>query len=349
MPDARADVYTTAFDAHGGPDGRAVTLMDFSVNANPFGPPEALLATLNQVDVSVYPDPTSRLACEAIAARHGVSTSNVLLGNGTAELIHRVAACYLQPGTRVLVVVPTFGEYARASALYGARVVRVNAYGGVTPDVQVVLDAIKQVSPTLVWVCQPNNPTGHAWTPDALDALAAACAQQDSLLCVDAAYLSMSTLDPYVPAHALQLRSLTKSFCVPGLRVGYALASKDVTHALARVAAPWQASAHAQHAARWAMTDAADSFLTQTIPALLKERDRFLMNVQTTGMTLSKGHSSYFLLHVTNAAKFKQQAELAGFRVRDCSSFGLPKRVRIATRLPAQNDAFVAFLQAQVS
>ena len=346
MPEPRAPVPQTPFDPHGGPDGHTgEALLDFSVNSNPFGPPPELLATLSEVEVSTYPDPAARLARAALAEHHALEFERIVMGNGAAELIHRVAAVYLTPGSRVVVAAPSFGEYARASTLYGAEVTEVEVYAG-SPAATTLAEAVERYSPTLVWLCHPNNPTGHAWTQEGLAVVAAACEQVDALLCIDAAYLRLSELDvvaPVLPANALHLHSLTKSFCVPGLRVGYAVAPQRVAEALRRIAAPWQASAHAQRAAHWAVSAAGERFLARTVPELLALSGRFRERIRALGVEVGESYTPYFLVEVGSAQGFKAAAGAAGFRVRDASSFGLPRHIRVATRRPADNEQLLAW------
>lgn len=337
MPEPRAAVLTTPFNEHGGPDGRGKALLDFSVNSNPFGPPPALLNYLEDVDLSSYPDPTSREARAALAYYHGVDPERVVMGNGTAELIHRIAACYLQPGKRVVVATPSFGEYARASRLYGAEVKKVNCYDGKHPDVSKLIESVRKLKPTLVWLCHPTNPTGHAWTPEQLGEVATVCLEEYALLCLDAAYLSLSEIDTNLPESALQFYSLTKSFCIPGLRVGYVVAPLEVAQALRRVAAPWQASTHAQRAACWAIAKEGQTFLAESVPRLLEHRTGFQNDLRTLGVSVLTTQTSFFLCEVGNAPALKKEAEHSGFRVRDCSSFAMPKHIRLATRLPEEN------------
>ena len=260
------------------------------------------------------------------------------MGNGTAELIHRVAACYLEPGTRVIIASPTFGEYRRASALYGAEVAEVNCYWNEEPDVAPLIEAIRRLEPTLVWLCHPNNPTGHAWAKEALEELAEVCGGVNSLLCLDVAYLSLSSVQVEPPKTAVQFYSLTKSFCIPGLRVGYVVAPAGVTQALRRGAAPWQASSHAQQAVTWVVSEQGQAFLAKTVPQLLEHRTNFQTGLRALGVSVLPTHTSFFLCDVGDASAFKCEAEEAGFRVRDGSSFGLPHHIRLATRLPEENN-----------
>lgn len=351
MPDPRLSILRTPFDPHGGPDGSGQTLLDFSVNSNPFGPPAALLAELASVDVASYPDPTYQEARARAALYHHVAPACVTFGNGTAELIYRLAACYLQPGTKALVATPTFGEYARASRLNGASVVAVEVYTDwPSPDEAALIAAIARERPTLVWLCHPNNPSGHAWHPDQLAEVARACLEHDALLAIDAAYLALSEVtETHLTESAVRLYSLTKVFGVPGVRAGYALAEEAVSQVLQRAAPPWQLSAHAEAAARWALTEEGEAFRRATVPSVLALRRALQAKLRALGYPVTESCTGFFLLQVADAAAFKAQAAAAGFRVRDCTSFGLQRHVRLAAQRPEANAALLSWLGSKPS
>ena len=343
LPEPKAAILNTPFDAHGGPDGRAGTLLDFSVNSNPFGPPEALCDALQEVDVSSYPDPTSDRAKHVAMTKHARDLSEITFGNGTADLIHRLAACYLSRGTTALVATPTFGEYARAARLQGAEVVEVEVFGSWSD--LVLTAAIENHRPTLVFVCHPNNPTGHAWTAPQLHDLAGVCAKQGALLVLDLAYLDLSDVPgTALPERAVHLYSLTKNFAVPGVRVGYVVAPAEVIRVLERCAPPWQTSAHAQAAAAWALSRRGEAFLSTSVPAVLAARKAFRAGLRALNIRIWETRTTFFLCEVGDARAFKREAERAGFRVRDASSFGLPRHIRLATRRPEENARFLAWL-----
>ena len=330
------------YAAHGGPDGTPVNL-DFSVNSNPFGPPLALLTHLSRVEVSSYPDPTYPEARTAVAQYHDVPLEQVVLG-GAAELIYRLSACYLNPGRRVLVASPSFGEYARAAHLYGASVSHCDVYArDVDPVVDTLITAIQDTRPTLVWLCQPNNPTGHAWSAKALAGVADACQECDALLVIDAAYLELSAATPDLPEYAVNLVPLTKTFNIAGLRAGYALAPPDVAEVLRRAAPPWPVSAPAAAAVTWCRTEG-QAFTGQTMPELLELCQTFQTGLHALGFQTWASTSSFFLVDVGNAADFTARAKMAGFRVRDGSSFGLPGCVRLAAQRQGDNEAFLRWL-----
>ena len=328
---------------HGGPDGYEVKL-DFSVNSNPFGPPRGLLEHLNTLDLSSYPDPAYPAAHTAVAHFHNVLPESVVLG-GAAELTYRLSACYLRAGRSVLVAAPGFGEYSRAARLYGAKVHECNVYSSNTePDADRFIRAVQETQPTLVWLAQPNNPTGHAWRTEALERVAAACREHDALLVIDAAYLELSHAAPDLPGDALVLVPLTKTFAVAGLRAGYALAPPEVAETLRRAAPPWSVSTPAAAAVVWCRSDEGRAFVGETVPELLELREVFQSGLRELGYEVWDTCSSFFLLEVGDARAFTARARDAGFRVRDASSFGLPTCVRLAAGRREDNETFLRWL-----
>lgn len=329
---------------HGGPDGSGERLLDFSVNSNPFGPPPGLLDYLREVDISSYPDPTYAEARTAAAGYHGVSPEHIVPG-GAAELIYRLCACYLNAGRTALAAAPTFGEYARAAQLHGAAVQLCPVYSsGTEPDAQLLIQAVRETRPTLVWVCHPNNPTGHAWSAEALAEIAAACQRRDALLVIDAAYLELSDATPNLPESAVTLCPLTKTFAIAGLRTGYAVCRAEVAEVLHRAAPPWPVSSPAAAAVSWCRSPAGTAFVVETVPELLRLRATFQTSLRRLGFAVWEGRSSFFLAQVGDAAAFAARAREAGFRVRDASSLGLPGCVRLAAQREADNATFLRWL-----
>ena len=332
---------------HGGPDGRLdlrEVKLDFSVNSNPFGPPKGLLEHLNTLNLSPYPDPTYPAAHAAVANHHSVLTESVVLG-GAAELTYRLSACYLKPGRSVLVAAPGFGEYSRAAQLYGAKVYECDVYSRNTePDADRLVRTIQETHPTLVWLAQPNNPTGHAWSAESLERVAAACREHDALLVIDAAYLELSRAAPNLPDDAAVLIPLTKTFAIAGLRAGYALAPPEVAETLRRAAPPWSVSTPAAAAVVWCRSDEGQAFVAETVPELLEFRLTFQNCLQKLGYEVWDTCSSFFLVEVGDAPAFTAQAREAGFRIRDASSFGLPTCVRLAAGLRGDNETFLRWL-----
>src|SRR5688572_15809964 len=156
---------------HGGPDFaelaalgiRPETLLDISVNKNPLGVSPRAMRALGLVEPSAYPDARCLRLRAGLAAAHDVHPDEVLVGNGSVELIWLLGQVYLGPDDDVVVVGPTFGEYEAAARRVGAHVTQIDATeaAGFRPNVGEIWEAIRRTEPRLVYLCNPNNPTGQ--------------------------------------------------------------------------------------------------------------------------------------------------------------------------------------------
>lgn len=258
---------------HGGASlvGRREVL-DFSVNINPLGPPASVLAVLRRElpAIACYPDPSCRALTERIAAEHSVTPDAVVIGNGSNELIYAIARAF-RP-RRVAVAEPTYTEYLRASLLVGAEVNHWLAEGD-----HFDFQPFDPEGADLVWLCNPNNPTGGLW-PSASRTLVPWIERHPrTLFVVDEAFMALCfwsfphQLPPadasLIPAlnrlsNLIVLRSLTKVYAIPGVRLGYAITSPDLGKALSQQLVPWSVNVLAQHAGLAALTDS--EYLVQT-------------------------------------------------------------------------------------
>ncbi|MDP2951686.1 MAG: aminotransferase class I/II-fold pyridoxal phosphate-dependent enzyme, partial [Chloroflexota bacterium] len=140
---------------------RADQVVDFSVNTNPFGPSPLVQEAISRVDLARYPDPEARALVRALAEKLGLPPAQVMVGNGSLEVLWLLALACLRPGDKALILGPTFGEYERASRLHGAQVLWLRAN---EKDFQLDLGAagelLRRERPRLTFLCQPNNPTG---------------------------------------------------------------------------------------------------------------------------------------------------------------------------------------------
>lgn len=342
-----------------GPAGGDV--IDFSASCNPLGASPAVGAALAALDVSRYPDNRATELREAVAsylvASHLVEGRQgepgglpppglhasfgpdwIAVGNGSVELMWLLAYAYLEPGDRTLVVGPTFGEYARACLIAGARVEELRAsedagFRWVAAD---IARAITRVRPKLAFLCNPNNPTGALLPAGGIQQLLAAC--DETLLVVDEAYLPFCDapveLMPLISSgRLLLLRSMTKDYGLAGLRLGYAVAPPEVVEDLNRVRPPWSVSAAAQAAGLAALSDG--SHLEAARRTVTESRAYLVRALSDLGLRVVPPTANFLLVKVGNGAVFRSALLVRGVCVRDCASFDLPEYVRIGVRTMA--------------
>ncbi|QFP76995.1 histidinol-phosphate transaminase [Deinococcus sp. AJ005] len=320
---------------HGGPTSAAFTGLDFSVNADPYGPNPALVQALREADHAHYPDPTYRAVRERLADWHGVSPSEVALAVGASDLLHRIVRAFLPTGGTLLSVRAPFGELARAAALNRAEV------SVTTPET--ILNKI-QPGVSLVYIGHPHNPTGHRHSEQQLQALAAACQSADALLIVDEAYA------PFLPtssvprtASVIRLLSPGKAHGLVGARPAYALGAPEVVARLDNLAPAWHVPAGT--AVVLAALPEAGDFLEQTLPRVRQEAEALATALRFLGPVERHG-TPYMVLEVGNAAAVAAGLLNLRIRVRDCASYGLPDRIRISTRRPQENVRLIQALKA---
>lgn len=325
----------------------AEEILDFSVNSNPYGPSPQVREALARTPVERYPDRAClelrRTLLATDLCHANVAFEEIVCGNGTTELIWAIARAYLHPGAKAAILEPTFGEYRVASQAAGAAIIeyRMTAETGFAYEGAAVTAWIAQEQPAVVWLCNPNNPTGGWITPAALTHLAEVCQQVQAVLVVDEAYWPL--LIPREPFSALDLlstsqdvplivlRSLTKDMALAGLRLGYAVAScESVARNIAAQIPPWSVNAYAQQAGIAALND--PTYLATTLAYLAKEHQACWHAFQKAGFQVLPSRTPFFLLAVEDAATIRQQLLLRHLLVRDCTSFGLPHHLRIAIR-----------------
>jgi len=321
-------------------------VIEFSENSNPFGPAPGVRRALAAVDPARYPDRECLALRQALAEQSGAAPAEIVVGNGAAELLWLVAFAFLERGDRVLILGPTFGEYGRMARLMGADVVewRADATTAFAVAPNAVARQIAAVQPKLVFLCNPNNPTGTVIDPAVVAAWATA--QPQTLFVVDEAYLAfvpgLRSLYTWRLPNVLIVRSLTKEYALAGLRLGYAVGPAALVAGLAQARVPWSVNAAAQAAGVAALADQAH--LRATLAALQEAKALFVAGLYTLGLAPLPSQTHYFLLNVGDGAAFRHQLFNHGLLVRDCASFGLPAYVRIATRKPVDNQTLLSHI-----
>jgi len=350
-PKPRPELHNVRLATHGGFHadewntlGRVI---DFSSNINPFGASPRVREAMTNVPIERHPDPDASELRDAIATRVNVSPEQVIVGNGSLELIRALAIAYIRAGDDVLIVAPTFGEYRVAVEVMGARVVefRTHAHDEFRVNVDALIARVVELQPRLAFICNPNNPTGAYGSRD--DIARVLDASPETLWVLDEAFVpfienAWASRDLIARENLIVMRSMTKEYALPGLRLGYALAQSEVIDALAKVRAPWSVNSFAQAAGRAVLAD--EKFLQDTLAQIHDEAKKLRASIENLGWRVMPSALHYFLVEVGDARAFRATLASRGLLVRDCTSFGLPEFVRIATRKPEENARLVEAL-----
>lgn len=329
--------------------------LDFSASINPLGMPESVrhAAQAALSGCVHYPDPFCRKLRAAIAQRENVTADQVFCGNGAADVLYRILlACKPK---KILLPVPTFGEYAQAAKLAGSEVVvfplqEQNSFDlteafwdAVTPEIDVVI------------LCNPNNPTGRIIPKWLVRKGMERCAEMGARLIIDTCFHDFSdepeeaSLTDCIAddANMILLRSFTKMYAIPGIRLGYCLsADTKLLESLYDMGAPWSVSVIAQACGVAAAQDTA--FPIQTRRYVAAQRAYLQDGLRALGFTVIPGQANYLLCKNESMPDLVQNMRKRGILLRSCSNFaGLNERwFRVAVRTEAENFVLLHTLQA---
>ena len=328
---------------HGGPDALGLPAHDLSTNANACGPYAPAVQALRVADARHYPDPAYTALTVQLAAWHGVAPARIVLAASGSEFIQRisVAVALQAPGARVWLPAHAYGDYARAAQAAG--LVRVD----------------HPTDAALLWACDPSSPLGqpHAGLADQVAAL-----RRGQALVLDQAYEPLRlagalALDAAAQDRVWRLVTPNKALGLTGVRAAYAIAPRGADAALlARLhalAPSWPVGAHGVALLQaWATVDAHD-WLQDCRATLRGWKARQIDLLQAAGWRVAPSAANFLVAAGADGAGVEGRFGLnplltalraQGIKLRDCASFGLPGRVRMAVVAPAVQDALMAAL-----
>lgn len=317
----RPDIERVAQVTHGGFHfAHPNDWLDFSSNVNPFGPSPRIWDAMRNAPIGQHPDPRATPLRDALAEIENIDPRCLIVGNGSIELIYHLAVAYLRADDRVLVVAPTFGEYVAACTIMGAQVVyhRVHPEDDFALDVEALLADVRACNPRLIFLCNPNNPTGKYLPRESVERILRAC--PDALVVLDQAFVrfvaeawdSRELLDF---DNLIILRSLTKDYALTGLRVGYAMAAPAVIDAIEKVQPPWSVNTLAQVATIAALHD--EKHLRDSLVALACAKQDLVETLTQLGMSVVPSQTNFFLMQIRSAIELTQRLREQKIVVRD--------------------------------
>ena len=284
-----------------------------------------------------YPEPEAFSLEAVIARKYDIPTECVLVTSGATEAIYLIAQSFsLQKESYTASILhPTFSEYEDACRMYG-----------IPP-----LSAYDATAHSILWLCNPNNPTGTVFSPAEIRQYA----QQFDYVIVDQSYEDytqapmLSPQDAATSRNILQLHSLTKTYAIPGLRIGYIIAPPSIIRLLRQYVRPWSVNALAIEAGKWLMEN--NMHVLPDLNAYLTETERLRQRLnQKPGIKAIETQTSFFLAQVTTHTATELKDYLATVHhilIRDASNFrGLtPHHFRISTQSPQENNQLVSAIE----
>jgi histidinol-phosphate aminotransferase len=330
------------------------SIVKLASNENPLGMPEsARLAMLAAVgDLGRYPDANGFALKAALSDRFGVPADWITLGNGSNDVLELAAHALVQPGESVVYSQYSFAVYALATQEVGARAIVVPArdHGH---DLDAMAAAIAPDT-RLVFLANPNNPTGTFAPAEALERFMAAV-PPSVVVVLDEAYNEYLRPEDRYDAtvwlrqypNLLISRTFSKAYGLAGLRVGYGFAQPELTDLLNRVRQPFNVNSMAQAAAIAALGD--QDFLARSYEVNRQGIERLQGAFAEMGLRFVPSFGNFVLVQVGNAPAVYEKLLRAGVIVRPVGNYGLPEWLRISVGLPAENEAFLKALRGALA
>ncbi|MDH5657975.1 MAG: aminotransferase class I/II-fold pyridoxal phosphate-dependent enzyme [Nitrosopumilus sp.] len=328
-------------------------VMDFSSNITPIGTPKLVKTILkkNIDNIQKYPDFSSSEVISNLTRYTKLDKPYLLVGNGAIEIIYNFCFAFLSKNIKVLIPVPTFQEYETAAKLNNCTISYFTTMN-ISENLDLFLSKIPKKG--CVFLCNPNNPTGKLLSKNQILIIIKTAKKLSSIVFVDECFIEMvpdsnQSVILYVKKYdnLFVLRSLTKSFGLPGIRIGYAAASKQMIKILQKIKIPWSVNSLAQDAANVALKN--KSHIKRSNYVIKKELN-YLMNAisKINGFNCYASTTNFILIKTKyNSTKLQQKLLKHKILIRDCKNFrGLDNHhIRIAVRSHKDNLKLVRTLE----
>lgn len=321
-------------------------------NENPLGPsPRAVDAVVRASgSMHLYPDASGYELKEALAKHHGVGHENIVLGNGSDEIIAMLGAVLLEPGTNIVTGAPTFVRYASAGQLAGAEVREVPLDSGWKHNLDAMASACDSGT-RMVFLANPHNPTGTVVEAGAVDRLRAEM-PDSALLVLDQAYFEYAegVIDQPDAAEMVRsglsvvgLRTFSKAYGLAGIRVGYAVVPEWIYDAIDRSRQPFDVNSLAQAAAIAALGDT--GHLARSREANLAGISRLVLGAESLGLKTVPSHANFVCIEVGGDDRVLfDQLLRRGVIVRPGTPLGMPGYLRVSVGTEEELDEFLSVL-----
>jgi threonine-phosphate decarboxylase len=332
-------------------------IIDFSISTNPLGAPETALESIRQHLnlIHHYPDPDPEWLLEALAKSTGVEPNNVVVGNGSTELIYLFNEVFLENGYEAVIPVPTFSEYKAAIERFGGNMlfIRCNPAKNFKLNLDELENSILKKT-RIIFLCNPNSPTGWLYEKDDALRIVKLAAEENVLVFLDEDYIDFVddgkrySMAEYVKEYnnLFVLRSLTKFFGLGGVRIGFGIGSPELVKTLKRVIMPWSVNSLAMFAAAEAVKD--EDFIKRSRLLVSKSRKEMqeLFKV-IPWLKVYPSETNFLLIEIIRedltSTQLAEGLAKKGLLIRDCEDFdGLNNRFfRVTVRRPEENRKLV--------
>ncbi len=324
-------------------------IIDFSSNINPFGIPDSVkVAAINSIKHSDrYPDINSRELVHALSAYENVPEDRIFVSNGAADAIFRISSS-LKPGNG-LVTAPAFSEYEQSLKAAGANIMYFNLYE--KNNFKITEEIINCINDevNIVFICNPNNPTGQITEKELLEKIIIRCKEVNAVIVIDECFMDfvehnekfsvIKLLDNY--NNLIVLKAFTKTFAIPGIRLGYCMSSNsDIINSLKSSGPPWNVSTIAQAAGAAAVKER--DYLDKSVIYIRNQRNYLIDELNKLNIKTYDSYANYIFFKIKDI-NLKEEMMKSNILIRSCSNYEnlTDDYYRIAVKTAEENQLFI--------
>lgn len=349
---------------HGGQAWRTEGIEDYSHNLNPFGPPDDIEEIIAGAiaDIGHYPDDSCQELKEALSRTFSVNENNIIIGAGSSEIIRNFPNAFMDIGDKVLMNRPSFAEYAQQCRVTGLDIL----YNELCEENDFRIDATSFLDNAYgvkaVYICNPNNPTGRVEPRDKIIEIVKACRDMGVLVFLDETLLELvpdhemiscaTCVDRY--ENLIVAGSLTKSFAIPGIRIGYGFASQPLIEEMDKVRMTWNVGQVEQTVAKVLVSEKMD-YVYKAAAMMAEESVHMRTELNAIGFPIGNVADSFFYFCSLKGlnlkgSEFQKRMLKENIMIRDCASFGdrFDDFVRFSVKDRERNDTFVKAVERSI-
>ncbi len=296
----------------------------------------------DELKLNLYPDGDSSLLRDEIGKYLNVDPNNIVAGNGSSEMIELVMKAFIDKGDIILSFIPTFSMYHIFSQIYSAKFIGINSNENFVQDVDVLIEEAKNIKPKIIFICNPNNPTGYLMNKYEIKKL---LNNTDSLVVVDEAYIEFAqgSMVEYISEYEnlIVLRTLSKAFGLAAIRVGYMVSNKHIIDIINKVKSPYNLNSISQYVGVKALREKEKMF--QYVEEVKKERKYLYNKLKKLPIEVYPSNGN-FIFFKSEVSKLDEKLNEKGILIRSFSK-DLENHYRVTVGNRWENEEFIKSLK----
>lgn len=296
----------------------------------------------DELKLNLYPDGDSSLLRDEIGKYLNVDPNNIVAGNGSSEMIELVMKAFIDKGDIILSFIPTFSMYHIFSQIYSAKFIGINSNENFVQDVDVLIEEAKNIKPKIIFICNPNNPTGYLMNKYEIKKL---LNNTDSLVVVDEAYIEFAqgSMVEYISEYEnlIVLRTLSKAFGLAAIRVGYMVSNKHIIDIINKVKSPYNLNSISQYVGVKALREKEKMF--QYVEEVKKERKYLYNKLKKFPIEVYPSNGN-FIFFKSEVSKLDEKLNEKGILIRSFSK-DLENHYRVTVGNRWENEEFIKSLK----